>query len=213
MSTMLRLGQPLEILRPTLHNGPGYRLCIWFQGCSLRCTEVCINEHMLDAAGGYPVDVETVTDRIATLLQISDRELEGVSVLGGEPMDQPIGLAELLAAVQRMGLSTMLYTGHTLSSLRALNDGVIQRVLRHVDLLVDGPFKPDLYDERLPWRGSTNQQLHCLTSRYDDVGLQRAADRQGKAFSISVSGDGRVAVSGLQTRSAARRFASTFNLD
>lgn len=199
---MLRLATPLDGLRATLHNGPGWRISVWVQGCNLRCTSDCLNPHMLDPSGGYAV---TVSDVVAALLETAcdeGRPVEGITLLGGEPTEQADGGAELFERLQGEGWSTMLYSGYTLEALRRRGPAV-GRLLAATDLLVDGPFLPERYREDLAWRGSENQRIHCLSPRYDQTGLDAAFREQGKGFSLDVRADGSVAASGLQRRDAA----------
>ena len=204
---MLRLATPLHGLRATLHNGPGWRFSVWVQGCSLRCTNDCLNPHMLDTSGGYAV---AISDVVAALLQTARNEgrpVEGVTLLGGEPTEQADGAAELFERLQGEGWSTMLYSGYTLEALRRRGP-TVGRLIDATDLLVDGPFLPERYREDLAWRGSENQRVHCLTTRYSAEALDAAFFEQGKGFSLDFRADGTVAASGLQRRDAAAALES-----
>jgi anaerobic ribonucleoside-triphosphate reductase activating protein len=142
---------------------------------------------------------------IERVVHVNQREcqIEGVTVLGGEPLDQAEALAELFEGMRTVGLSTMLYTGHVYEALRDAGGGAVRRVLANLDVLVDGPFVAEEYDERIAWRGSRNQRLICLSTRYDKHELDRRFQEQRKAFSVRISPDGGLAVSGLQLRSGA----------
>ena len=148
--------------------GPGRRAALWVQGCSLRCPGCC-NPELFTPHGGTAVDVEALAREL-----LADRTLEGISLLGGEPTEQAEGCAALAAAVQRGGLSVMLYTGYTLAELRARGSPHVDALLAHTDLLVDGRYERDQHDTTRRWIGSRNQTLHFLTSRYraDDPRFQ-----------------------------------------
>jgi anaerobic ribonucleoside-triphosphate reductase activating protein len=198
---VLRLGHSLDTLRPTLHNGPGWRVNLWVQGCQHRCTEQCLNPHFLDPAGGtmFPVrDVEVAVRDAARSAPGPDR---GLTILGGEPFEQAAQLADLLAPLRRDGWSTMVYSGHTHEWLVRSPDQGIVELLAQTDILVDGPFLPHLYDDSLAWRGSRNQRLLCLTGRHTPSGLDESFARQRFGFSLLIGPD-RVSVSGLQTHVA-----------
>lgn len=199
----IRLGHVLDPLRATLHNGPGWRIGLWVQGCRLKCTKECLNPGFLDPAGGFAFDVEEVLDALLAVAATAAHPVEGVTVLGGEPTEQAEPLARLLAGVREHGLTTMVYSGYTLERLRRSDQPGIDALLDSTDLLVDGPFVPALYDERAAWRGSSNQRLHALSERYDERALAEAFRWQGKGYSIQVRPDGSVSVSGLQSRPAA----------
>lgn len=198
----LHLGHALAAIRTTLHNGPGRRVALWVQGCRLRCTRQCLNPHLLSVPDGEGTPVATIVERLRELQRDWGEVLEGLTVLGGEPSEQPEGLAALLAGARGLGLTTMVYSGHTLEALR--QDTIHASWLEHTDLLVDGPYLPEEHDPQLPWRGSRNQRLLPLGPAYTLEALEGAARQQGKGFSISVEPDGRVVLSGFQERGVAR---------
>lgn len=89
--------------------------------------------------------------------------IEGVTISGGEPFLQAEALANLLDLVlaKRPELTVMSFTGYLKDDL---NWPEAQRLLGHLDLLIDGPYVKELNDD-LGLRGSSNQQLHFLTPR------------------------------------------------
>lgn len=193
-------------MRPTLHNGPGWRVAIWVQGCRLRCTSVCLNPHFLVADGGYLYEVGEIAAVVERCARQHGQGFEGLSVLGGEPTEQAEGVATLFDAVRALGHSTMLYSGHTLETLQASPDAAIARLLLLTDILVDGPFMAKAYDAQLIWRGSRNQRILPLSDRYDDASIAAAIEAQGKSYSVMITADGRMSASGLQSRRGARAF-------
>jgi anaerobic ribonucleoside-triphosphate reductase activating protein len=150
--------------------GPGRRFALWVQGCTIRCAHCC-NPQMFPVEGGVEHETAELAKTIAAV-----PGLEGVSVLGGEPFEQPAALAELCALVRKAGLSVMIYTGYTLAELRARNDAATEAALAECDLLVDGRFEQALYETGRRWIGSKNQVLHFLTDRYspDDPRFKEA---------------------------------------
>ena len=166
------------------------------QGCSLRCTQDCLNPHFLDETGGFAHSAEEIALAIQQIATQASVPVEGITMLGGEPTDQARGVAALFAAVRSFGMSTMLYSGLTYRALKTRNLG---NLLALTDVLVDGPFIAKLYDERLNWRGSSNQHVRCLTDRYSQTSLNAAFQRQGKSISIRLGADGSISMSGLQS--------------
>ena len=66
-------------------------------------------------------------------------KLEGVSILGGEPVEQPQGLFELCRAIhQQLGLSVMVFSGYLYSDI--IQNTNLRPFLEYCDILVDGPF-------------------------------------------------------------------------
>lgn len=147
----LRVGQ---IVEDTEAEGPGHRFALWTQGCTLRCPGCC-NPHLFSERGGQTLETRELLVRIAKV-----PGLEGISLLGGEPFEQPEAIAELCAGARALGLSVMVFSGFTLDELRAR-----AAPLEHVDLLVDGRYDGTKPDAKRRWVGSTNQQVHFLTER------------------------------------------------
>jgi anaerobic ribonucleoside-triphosphate reductase activating protein len=156
--------------------GPGRRFAIWTQGCTLRC-KGCCNPELFGTTGGTATPVAELLDRIA-----STEGIEGISVLGGEPTEQA-DLAALCAGVQALGLTVMVFSGHTRAELAPSG------LLAHVDLLVDGRFDPHQRDASRRWIGSRNQQLHFLTDAYDPADPQF---RSAQTVEIRLDADGLV---------------------
>jgi anaerobic ribonucleoside-triphosphate reductase activating protein len=136
--------------------GPGRRSVLQVQGCPIRCSLECAvpQTHSFDAGVVLPVDalVEALLDPIGA-------PRDGVTVLGGEPMAQPSGLAALLRRLKSRGVHTVVYTGDTLERLAARSDPAVRLALESTDLLIDGPYMPALADGAGEWRGSRNQRV------------------------------------------------------
>lgn len=184
---MLRLARIVERTRA---EGPGVRSALWVQGCTVRCPG-CFNPHTWSRSGGrtWPID-----DVFEALTRSPD--IEGVTLLGGEPFDQAHALAKLAGLVRRKGLSVMAFTGHTRERLEGLDapDGA-EQLLGQVDLLVDGPFLLDLPDRQRPWVGSTNQRFHALTDIY--AKLVPTLDQVDDRLEVKLQRDGQMLVNGF----------------
>ena len=140
--------------------GPGRRFALWTQGCPLRCPGCC-NPEMLSFEGGDPWPVERLVRRVHAA-----PDLEGLTLVGGEPFAQAEACARLATEVRRMGLTVMAFSGYTLEELRASTEVGVAPLLASLDLLVDGRFDRALPEERRRWVGSQNQRVHVLTERY-----------------------------------------------
>ena len=158
-----RTMQIAQVVSCTEAEGPGKRFAIWFQGCPLRCPGCC-NPEFLPFQGG---ETWAMTRMIVEIEQAQhESEIEGLSLLGGEPFAHANAGAELAKAARRLGLSVMIYSGYTLEALHAKSDPEITELLAHTDLLVDGPYLHERPDKTRRWIGSTNQRIHFLTERY-----------------------------------------------
>lgn len=144
--------------------GPGRRFALWFQGCPLRCP-ACCNPEMLTFSGGSK---RTVADVAAEIGAAQERHgIEGITLLGGEPLAHAAGAAELAKAVRARGLSVMIFSGYTLEQARELPDPAVHELLACTDILVDGPYLREQPDTNRRWIGSTNQRIHFFSDRYN----------------------------------------------
>ena len=147
----------------TQSEGPGKRFAIWCQGCAARCTGCC-NPHMQDFRKNHIVETADLIALIEKSVRLYD--IEGVTLLGGEPFLQAAGFAEIAEWCKKNDLSVLAFTGFLLQELLAMNDFNINRILKNCDLLVDGPFLQDQLDSTRDWVGSRNQIVHFLSDRY-----------------------------------------------
>jgi anaerobic ribonucleoside-triphosphate reductase activating protein len=120
---------------------------------------------MLPFAGGTTVLVSELAEQIIAAQH--EHALEGISLLGGEPFAQAAGAADLATIVREADLGVMIYSGFTLAELRERRDADTDRLLAATDILVDGPYIREQPETRRRWIGSTNQQVHFLSDRYD----------------------------------------------
>lgn len=140
-------------------NGPGARFVVWMQGCTLGCAG-CFNPATHPSTGGREISVDALAAELATAKAAG---VEGLSLSGGEPLQQAAASAALLDAARALGMSTLAFSGYTLDEICALPDG--PAVLARLDVLIDGRY---VSTERLAsgLRGSANQRIQLLTSRY-----------------------------------------------
>jgi anaerobic ribonucleoside-triphosphate reductase activating protein len=161
-----------QVVPCTEAEGPGRRFALWFQGCPLRCPGCC-NPEMLPFTGG---EETSVADVIAKVLHVQQHDgIEGITLLGGEPLAHAGAGAVIARQARQHGLSTMIFSGYTLEEARALPDLAVAELLALTDILVDGPYLREQPDTTRRWIGSTNQRIHFLTDRYrsDDPCWQR----------------------------------------
>ncbi|WP_407833155.1 4Fe-4S single cluster domain-containing protein [Vibrio rotiferianus] len=147
----------------SVSEGPGKRAVIWVQGCHLDC-EGCCNPELQSFRPATLCDIEELIEKIVEAKR--NHDIEGITLLGGEPMLQAQGLALLAEACQSFKLSVMIFTGFTLNMLKQQSLLGSERLLNATDLLVDGPYLRRKPETERNWCGSTNQQFHYLTDRY-----------------------------------------------
>ncbi len=174
-----------NILKNTKVEGPGNRYCIWVQGCSHHC-KGCQAVHTWSHNGGTLLGVNDILEDI-----LNQKNIEGVTFLGGEPFEQAEALGVIAEAAQRAGLSVLCFTGGYLEELK--QDNKNQKLIDNIDLLIDGPFEIDKVDYSRPWCGSSNQRYHFLTNRYDEEIFTKYHNK----VEINISKNGQVFMNGM----------------
>lgn len=185
-----------DIVKSTLAEGPGNRYVIWVQGCLKRCPGCC-NVEMLKLEMANIISSEEIIADIKETMQ--QHQLEGVTFLGGEPALQAQGLGEIAQACQELGLSVMMFTGYLLEELQEDKFKGISKLLKHLDLLIDGEYLRDQQETVRNWVGSTNQRFHYLSDFYDSS-IETAPQAVTNEFRISL--DGTVEFNGLPIKVA-----------
>ena len=174
----------------TTNEGPGKRAAIWVQGCHFDCPGCC-NPELQPFELANLVNVDSIFEKINKAANLY--ELEGGTLLGGEPLLQAKGLAVLAEKCQSIGLSVMVFTGFKLERLKKKPLLGSEQLLSLVDVLVDGLYLKDQAEEIRNWSGSKNQNFHYLSNRYDssieiDPSFQPTIEIAVKQESIRVSG-------------------------
>lgn len=151
-----------EIKYCDIANGEGVRTTLFVSGCRLHCPG-CFNQEAQDFAAGEAFTQE-VEERI--LESLEPGYIDGLTLLGGEPME-PENQRDLVALVERVKgrfpeKGIWCFTGYVLEDLleggRRHTD-VTDRLLRCIDILVDGPYVAAQHEITLRFRGSSNQRI------------------------------------------------------
>lgn len=135
-------------------DGPGRRSVVQVSGCSIRC-EHCIVPQTHRQENGILVSISSIVAEVVAHRE----EHDGVTILGGEPFDQPESVAELVSRLKHLGIHVTVYSGYTIEQLIQKRLPSIDYILTHIDLLIDGPFVAGLSDGAGEYRGSRNQRL------------------------------------------------------
>ncbi|MFI8774644.1 4Fe-4S single cluster domain-containing protein [Gordonia sp. NPDC062954] len=166
--------------------GPGRRVSIWVQGCTLGCRG-CASTDTWDGDNGTPLPVTDLADTVAGLLTDHD----GITITGGEPFQQGAAVAELLGHLDNRGAledrDVLVFTGYAAPRAQRLCPELWERA----DAIVAGPYLPDRAGEA--WlRASDNQELHVKSA------LAEERFRNGDRRVIQVATPGRdLAIAGL----------------
>ena len=148
--------------------GPGLRAVVWVQGCRFRCPG-CIAPEWQTLKVGDLVTPEALAERI-----LSDHDITGLTISGGEPFLQAAGLAHLVRLLRaERDLDVISFSGYLLEQLTAMNSAGPAALLSELDVLVDGPYS-QRHNNGRGLRGSTNQTIHYLTDRLKGYDLENA---------------------------------------
>lgn len=132
-------------------DGPGLRYTVFTQGCPHHC-EGCHNPQTHDFSGGRMADTEDMLEALD-----ENPLLDGITLSGGEPFEQPLACLELARGAKQRGMTVWAYSGYTFEVL--CRDNERKKLLEACDVLVDGPFVLSQRSLEVPWRGSRNQRL------------------------------------------------------
>lgn len=143
-----------KIRKMDIADGPGIRVSIFMQGCTFKCKN-CFNPETHDFNGGK----EFTEDTIERVLELCDNEIvEGLSILGGEPM-HPMnigGTTKLAKAFKKRYPNKTIWAWSGFLFDRDLKN---EEVLKYIDVLVDGQYVDEQHNPTLKWRGSENQRV------------------------------------------------------
>jgi anaerobic ribonucleoside-triphosphate reductase activating protein len=183
---------------PVTSLGPGRRVGIWLQGCSVGCPG-CVSRDTWLTNEKSLVDIDVIIDWCRK--QTGGRP-DGVTISGGEPFEQPTALLNLLNGLSswrrdaELSIDFLCYSGLPFACLQR----DFANILAHLDAVIPEPFL-DSRPSKRPWRGSTNQPLIPLSNlghnRYDPFIDMEITGK--KDFQIEVQG-GRIWFVGIPSR-------------
>lgn len=179
--------------------GPGRRIGLWLQGCSIRC-KGCVSRDTWPADPARAMPVQALLDWCR---RIAADGLDGVTLSGGEPFDQPKPLAALLDGLDAwrrsagLDFDILCYSGYPLRTLEKKH----AKLLARLDALIPEPYADGRPLGKL-WRGSDNQTLVPLSARgaaryAAHLDAPQAADAKRMQFAVE---DGKLWFIGIPHR-------------
>lgn len=176
---------------PVTTLGPGRRLGVWLQGCSIRCPG-CVSVDTWHAGTG-----EVAIGQLLATVARHAGEADGLTVSGGEPFDQPEALTALLREWRELSdRSALVFTGREMADITPW----LERNPGLIDAVMAGPFRSDL-PQTMALRGSDNQRLHTLTPLGADLSVfDRAADASDRRLDVMFDEDGDAWMAGIPAR-------------
>ena len=167
-------------------NGPAARAVIWVQGCSLGCPG-CWNPETHDPLRGFRLDVSEILEWFAKASR--ENRIEGLTISGGEPMEQAPAVLELLQTLREAHpeVSTGLFSGYT---ERELTESLWPAIQGHLDFAVLGRYNARRRSHD-PLVSSTNQVLRLYTAHYS------MADFAAQSVEIHIDDTGLTQITGF----------------
>lgn len=186
MPTTLQINNFIPI---TTVEGPGKRACIWVQGCKNTCPG-CFSPNTWPIDGGKSIQINNLYDKIMEL----SPKIEGVTFSGGEPFLQAEQLFALGKKIkENSNLSIITFTGYEYNQLINANNDNWNKLLSLTDILIDGPYVKDL-PSKISLKGSENQKIHFLTSRY--LEKKDEIQKESKKIEFHIRPDSTVIING-----------------
>lgn len=156
-------------------DGPGIRVGLYVSGCTHKC-KGCHSSEYWDFEAGDKFTEDCLIQLEAAL---SKNYIEGLSILGGDPLEIKnihqvkyiIEQCKRFYELSHDKLNIWLWTGSVFENLCLLfaedfkdSDATwyvddLKYILNNIDVLVDGPFIEEKKDLNLAFRGSSNQRL------------------------------------------------------
>lgn len=144
-------------------NGPGVRVSLFVSGCTHHC-KGCFNRETWDFSYGQPFTAETESEIVAAM---QPSYIRGFSLLGGEPFE-PFNQKALVTLLEKIRAdfpekNIWCYSGYDFEkdilTGRLGEWEITERMLKCIDVLVDGEFKEELKNPNLRFKGSENQRI------------------------------------------------------
>ena len=185
MNTAIRINRahyPVTVL------GPGKRIGIWLQGCSIGCPD-CLSKDTWSTDSGTLIQIGQLVE---WCLKYELQGVDGITISGGEPFEQPDALEALLSELHAWTdkksppIDYLCYSGNAFRILRKQH----RRILSMLDTVIPEPFVEAVLGK--PLRGSGNQPIIHLT----ELGASRFAEyadesscQSAKRFQFVVDGE------------------------
>ena len=126
--------------------GPGKRIAVWTQGCSIRCNG-CMSKHTWDFDETKKIAIEKLIEKLKLFNTTS------ITISGGEPFEQK-GFLSFLKKLRKNGFDDILvYSGYSYEYLKS-------RFIEHfyfIDVLISEPFEKG-NESYFSFKGSNNQK-------------------------------------------------------
>lgn len=151
-----------KIIENTKTEGPGNRIAIWVQGCSIKCDDCFIKESWdFDKGQEYPLKILKE--------YINQKNVDGITILGGEPFDQLDDLFQLLKYIRTQNKNSIVFSGYTYEELKKKTSAEYEDIFGFIDVLVDGRYDCSKQDNSMYLIGSRNQSMIPFSKKGTEI--------------------------------------------
>lgn len=139
-----------DIVKNTIVDGEGFRTSLYLSGCDICCKD-CHNKEIWDIKSGEIMSVDEVYNKII-------KYFTNITFIGGEPMMQASTLTLLAKKIKENTNKTIwIFSGHIYEEI-ITNENYF-KLLKYCDVLVDGKFDENHFENNLKFKGSSNQRI------------------------------------------------------
>lgn len=139
-----------KIVENTIVDGEGFRTSLYLSGCDIYCKH-CHNKELWDINSGKPMNIDDVYQEVT-------KYFTNITFIGGEPMMQSKALSILAEKIKKnTDKNIWIYSGHTYEEI--VSDKEYFNLLKYCDVLVDGKYDENFFQNNLKFIGSHNQRI------------------------------------------------------
>lgn len=149
-------------------NGPGKRVVIWIQGCTIGCPG-CFNTSMQPHEPIHLIDPLLFAEIISK--ECSEHECEGVTLTGGEPFQQAAALNIFSSKIKERDLTIVCFSGYAKENLISSIDPSVHNLIDSIDILIAGPYN-NLNKYYRTWSDDPDKEYIFLSDSYSQSDLK-----------------------------------------
>ena len=133
------------------------------------------------------MEIREVMDKVR--YAVEEYGIVGITLTGGEPLDQADVLAELVkGATNEAGLNLFLFTGYEKNELKSDAQKIVWKLS---DIVVSGRYAIELIETKHPWKGSSNQDVI-----FNNPQMKRFLPRE-RIVEVFIDEEGEVKITGI----------------
>ncbi len=137
-------------------NSSGLALTFYCQGCTHHCPG-CFNKGAWSFSGGNPFSEKEIAEM---RYYLENYPCDNVVLLGGEPFDNLEVNLIIADLAKEYNKSLWCYTGYLFEELaNKPESSKAARLLKQIDVLIDGEFREEMKNPLLKFKGSANQRI------------------------------------------------------